>query len=171
MKDMLVCGLWDNALRERERENAPRTRLNSGKGNTSGIKCGRNEKTNRIITVSLSLNTEKNLLTLFEKIRVTSSSTRAKKGGVRHLKKCLFIEFPRTLNKRITEPFKTIDNFFITMNKFTEIKGVKIFLDSRDNLAGEINWIIEMMEQPTRTPRRKMHSTKKLLLCETRRKT
>ena len=36
------------------------------------------------------------------------------------------------------------------MDKFTEIK-VKTLLDSRDNLAGEINLIREMMEQPTRT--------------------
>ena len=37
------------------------------------------------------------------------------------------------------------------MNKFTEIKGVKTLLESRDNQEGEINLIIEMMEQPNRT--------------------
>ena len=37
------------------------------------------------------------------------------------------------------------------MDKFTELKGVKTLLDSRDNLAWEINLIIEMMEQPNRT--------------------
>ena len=37
------------------------------------------------------------------------------------------------------------------MDEFTEIKGVKILLGSQDNLTGEINLIIEMMEQPTKT--------------------
>ena len=36
------------------------------------------------------------------------------------------------------------------MDEFIEIIGVKTFLDSWDNLAGEISLIIEMMEQPNR---------------------
>ena len=37
------------------------------------------------------------------------------------------------------------------MNKFIEIEGIKTLLGSQNNLAGEINLIIEMMEQPNRT--------------------
>ena len=46
---------------------------------------------------------------------------------------------------------KITDNFFSRRDKFTEIKGVKTLLYSQDNLAGEINLIKEMMEQPNRT--------------------